>query len=384
MVAPSASVEIVMKKVALATQMIQKRIAHADHVLVGIPGERQLAEELGLSRTTVRTALQQLMEQGTLIRQGNGRLNVAEPRDGRRRKTIGFVAPAVPSADFEQWSEGVQGALEGHQVTIRPVSYAHWADPAIQEALSGFDGLFFIPPAEKIPSWLAAKMKESACRVVVLDQDETSAGLPSVTLFPPSAEQKLFDHLTSLGHQRIDCLNTQAEDQVIQGRISVWGKYLETHGIAGQLRSLSVRKPIETAYQLIRDALQEGRPVGSALFCTTGPASIGAMRALHEAGLEIGRDVSVCAVNGEGVGRFLLRSLTALESPPRALYLRHASEWMLGDGDWEGPLLIQPADVPLFEGESTGPAPASPIVSLAPSWKTIPASTRVERETLTF
>jgi len=353
-----------MKKVAMATQMIEKRIAHADHVLAGIPGERQLAEELGISRTTVRTALQELMSRGTLVRQENGRLGVAEPADGRpKHRTIAFAALAMASADYDRWREGVNGVLEGHPVTVRPVAYAHWADPTLQEALSHFDGMFFIPPSEKIPGWLAAKMAASSCRVVVLDADESEAGLPSVTMFPPSAERKLFDHLCGLGHRRIDCLNTQAEDAVILGRISEWKRYLDDHGLPGQLRSLATLKPFEAAYQLIREALREGRPVASAIFCTTGPAAIGAMRALHEAGLEIGVDVSVCAVNGEGIGQYLLRSLTELASPPRARYLQRAAEWMLEEGEWEGPLLIQPEDVPLFEGESTGPAPASSIVS---------------------
>ncbi|BDI30968.1 hypothetical protein CCAX7_30190 [Capsulimonas corticalis] len=354
-----------MRKVAVATQLIEKRIAHADHVLAGIPGERQLAEELGMSRTTVRMALQQLMDQGTLVRQENGRIGVAEPADGRlKKRTVGVAAPAMASADFDRWREGIRGVLEGHPVTVRPVAYAHWADPALQEALSHFDGMFLIPPAEKIPAWLTSKILNSSCRVVVLDEDESEAGLPSVTLFPPAAERKLFDHLRHLGHQRIDCLNAQAEDEVILGRIAEWRRYLDEEGLPGQLRSHAVAKPFESAYQLIRDALQEGRPVASAIFCTTGPAAIGAMRALHEAGLEIGVDVSVCAVNGEGIGQYLLRSLTELASPPRALYLQRAAEWMLGEGPWEGPLLIQPQDVPLFEGESTGPAPASPIVSL--------------------
>ena len=358
-----------MKKVAMVTQMIEKRIAHADHVLAGIPGERQLAEELGISRTTVRTALQQLMQQGTLVRQENGRLGVAEPADGRlKKRTIGFGAPAMASADFDRWREGVAGVLEGHPVTVRPVAYAHWADPALQDALAAFDGMFFIPPSEKIPSWLASKMLASPCRVVVLDADESDSGLPSVTLFPPAAERKLFDHLCELGHRRIDCVNSQAEDEVILGRIAEWKLYLEDHGLPGQLRSHTVEKPFESAYQLIRDALREGRPVASAIFCTTGPAAIGAMRALHEAGLEIGVDVSVCAVNGEGIGQYLLRSLTELASPPRALYLHQAAEWMLGNEEWEGPLLIQPKDVPLFEGESTGPAPVSSILSPIRGW----------------
>ncbi len=344
------------KKVDLAAQMIRKRIAHADHALAGISSERQLAQDLGLSRTTVRSAISELLEEGTLTRQENGRLEVTRAADEEARRVIGFVTPAVSSTDFEQWREGVEGVLAERLVTVRYLSYAHWADAAIQEALNGFDGMFFIPPAEPIPSWLALKIKQSACRVVILDQDESAAGLPSVTLFPPSAERKLFDHLRELRHTRVDCINVQGEDSVICNRIAVWQNYLAENAMSGQLHSLPVRNPLESGYRLIRDALSEGRPIASALFCTTGPGAIGAMRALHEAGLEAGRDISVCAVNSEGIGRYLLRTLTALESPPRALYLQRAAQWMLGDDDWQGALLTQPQDVPLFKGESTGPA----------------------------
>ena len=352
------------KKVVLVTQMIEKRIEHADHVLAGIPGERQLAEELGMSRRTVRTAVQQLVDRGVLVRHDNGRLDVPEPAEGQSRtRIIGVAAAAMASADIGMWREGIAGAVEGQNVTVRPVAFAHWADPSLQDALSRLDGLFFVAPAEKLPSWLVTKMINAPCRVVILDQDESAAGLPSVTLFPPAAERKLFEHLRSLGHRRIDCLNTQAEDAVITGRISVWKQYLDEHKLAGQLRSQSVQKPLESAYRVVRDALWEGKPIASALFCTTGPAAMGAMRALHEAGLKVGVDVSVCAVNGEGLGQYMIPSLTELASPPRTLYLRRATDWMLGEGEWQGPLLIQPDDVQLFEGESTGPAPASQVVS---------------------
>jgi len=354
------------RKSAMAAQVIQKRIAHADHALAGgqLPSERQLAEELGISRITVRAAFRQLVETGVLVRQSNGRLDLSENARLLSKKTIGFGTPANSSDDYNRWHEGVAAALEGHSVTLRPISYAHWGDPALPEALAGFDGLFLIPPAEKVPAWLTAKIAQAeSCRVVVLDQDESDSGIPSVTMFPLASERKLMDHLhLRCGHKRIDCLNTQAEDGVIQGRIRVWSEYIREKGIPGQLRSRPGGRPLELAYQVVKQALQEGRPLASALFCTTGPAAIGAMRALHESGFEIGKAVSVCAVNDEGVGRYLLRSLTALESPPRAAYLRGAVDWMLRESDWTGPMLVQPKDVPLFEGESTGPAPDSPVL----------------------
>ena len=83
------------------------------------------------------------------------------------------------------------------------------------------------------------------------------------------------------------------------------------------------------------------------------------MRACYEAGIKVGRDLSVCAVNDEGLGAYLTPSLTCLQSLPRATYLRRALGWMLSKEKWDGPLLLQPdqAEVPLFVGESTGPAP---------------------------
>lgn len=354
-----------MKKVALAVQMIEKRVAYADHVVAGIPSERQLAEELGLSRNTVRTAVQQLIEKGVLVRQENGRLDVAAPASGPVKRNIGFVAPVGFSQEIDQWRQSVDGVLLEHNIKVRFISYAHWADPAIQDALSGFDGMFLVPLEEKMPPWLLLKMQDPSCRVVVLDQNYSLSGLPSVVLFPPAMENKLFDHLYRLGHRRFDCLNTQVQDSVICERIAMWKGYLESRGMPGRLLHLERRNPIESGYQLVRDALREGHSIASALFCTTGPAAVGAMRALHEAGLKIGVEVSVCAVNSEGLGRYLVPSLTALESPPRSLFLHRACEWLLGDDKWEGPLLSQPEEVPLFEGESTGPAPLSQFISPA-------------------
>lgn len=159
-----------MKKVNLAAQMIRKRIAHADHALAGIPSERQLALDLGISRTTVRTAIGQLLDEGTLMRQGNGRLEIAPEDEERARRVVGFVTPAISSPDSEQWREGVDAVLSTHQVTVRYLSYAHWADAAIQEALNGFDGLFSFRPRPNGNSsiicalWAIKPSTASTCR----------------------------------------------------------------------------------------------------------------------------------------------------------------------------------------------------------------------------
>ena len=376
-----------MRKVILAAELIEKRILFADHVVAGMPSERQLANELGLSRTTVRKAVQQLMDKGTLERQENGRLQVSEQSGQRRTRTIGFITPEGASTNRDEWRESLNRIVrdmgEEQGFVLRSVVYAHWADSAIQEALASFDGAFFMTETETIPNWLMKKINEFPCRVMSLNRDYSHAGLPSIQLFTPSAERQLFDHLYRLGHRRIDCLNTQALDGVIQSRIAVWREYNELKELKGQLHSLTLNKPVELAYQLVRDILQEGRPLGTALFCTTGPAAIGAMRAAHEAGLKVGDDISVCAVNSEGLGRYLQPTLTALEAPPRAPYLRRALQWMMSDEAWQGPLLIEADDVPLFEGESTGPAPLDSINTSPLLWNSTSAQSTTGKPIVT-
>lgn len=348
-----------MDKVQTCLQVMEKRIADGDLFLKGrMPSERRLTAELGVSRTTIRKALKILLDEGTLERKGRRRANIREPAVARARvPAIAFLVPAVFSSDHGLWWDGVNTALEGTEVMLRPISYVRFEDPTVHEAISNFDALFLVPPAQKIPSWLAHKMRESECRIAVLDQDESAQGFVSVKFFPPSADAKLLNHLHAMGHQRIDCLNTQREDAVIMERIAAWQIFLREKGLQGVLRSQPTNKPLSGAYEYVAKLLRDGHLLATALYCTTGPCAIGAMRALKDAGLEVGSDVSVCAVNDEGIGRYLFKSLTALESQPRSYFLRQVTDWMLSDGEWKGPLLIQPEDAPLFLGETVGPAP---------------------------
>ena len=358
-----------MDKVQTCVQVLQKRMDDGDLFFKAqMPSERRLTEELGVSRTTIRKALKILLDQGVLFREGRRKARIRELCEkDERAPTIAFLAPAVFSSDHNLWWEGVVTALEGMNVVLRPCSYLHFTDPRIHEALASHDALFFMPLAQKVPDWLVNKMRESSCRVAVLDQDQSQQGFVSVQLFPPSAGVKLLDHLRAFGHRCIDCLNTQGEDTVIQERVSTWQAYLAEHGLQGVLRSRPTNRPLAGAYDYVSQLLREGHLLGTALFCTTGPCAIGAMRALKDAGLEVGRDVSVCAVNDEGLGRYLYTSLAALESPPRSHYLRRVVDWMISGKSWRGPLLVRPGDVPLFEGESVGPAPADGRSTAAPT-----------------
>ena len=342
----------------LAIELIRKRLQHGDHA-VRFPGERQLALELGLSRPTVRKAVQQLADEGLLQRGPTGRLKASDSSEaGERRPMIAFLHTGGIGGESALWRDGVYAAAEERGAVVRTLGYAHYGDPVISAAIDGFDGVFLLPLTdEKIPAPLLRRMTAATARIVVLDRDETALGLRSVIVFPFASGDKLLGHLRSLGHRRIDCLNTHAHNSVILARIAGWRGFAEKHGLSGELISGSADGSLEAAYALMSRRLKSGWRPGSAIYGVTVHAAIGAMRALHEHGLRIGRDVSVCAVNDEGLGRYLVPSLTSLQTPPRDRYVLKAVDWMTRRIDWKKPSLVQPKDAPLFVGESTGPAP---------------------------
>jgi DNA-binding LacI/PurR family transcriptional regulator len=342
----------------LAVELIRSRLRHGDHA-VRFPGERQLALELGLSRPTVRKAVQQLADEGLLQRGPTGRLKAsATGGAGGGRPMIAFLHPGRIGGESALWRDGVYAAAEARGAVVRTLGYAHYGDPVISAAIDGFDGVFLLPlTGEKIPAPLLRRITTSAARMVMLDRDETALGLRSVIVFPFASGDKLLGHLRDLGHRRIDCLNIHAHNPVILARIAGWRGFAERHGLSGELVSRQGSGSLEAAYALVSRRLKAGWKPGGAIYGVTVHAAIGAMRALHEHGLRIGRDVSVCAVNDEGLGRYLVPSLTSLQTPPRDRYVAKAVDWMTRRIEWEKPSLVQPRDAPLFVGESTGPAP---------------------------
>ena len=121
--------------------------------------------------------------------------------------------------------------------------------------------------------------------------------------------QRLLDHLAGLGHRTVHCFNTQPVDFVVEQRIEQWSLWLAAQQLTGRLLNdpdQSYGDPTRHAHQFMKRALSAGPLDATAVMCVTMPAAIGVMRALYERNIVVGRDVSVCAANDEGLAEFLL------------------------------------------------------------------------------
>lgn len=349
--------------------LVEKRIRQGDYALTHLPGERKLAAEAGVSYMTARKAVQTLVERGVLIRLPNGRIEINRSAPDATVPTLqmAFLAPAFNAPSFQQYRVLVERAAAQREAICRPVDFVHWDDPVVLETLSGFDGVFLASSTEPMPEHLLRRLQERTTPVIGLDFDATDWGIPSIQFFPPKSIWKLLDHLYDLGHRQVDCLNTQASNPEIARRIDEWRRWCAERGVVGDLVDEPVapyEHPTPQGYRAASRLLDAGWR--GAWVCTTLGTAVGANRACFERQIQVGREISMCAINGAGLSPWQCPSLTSLELPDIQPLLLKCIDWIARGGkpsQWRRPLCLQPDEVNLFIGESTGPrAGSSPTV----------------------
>lgn len=347
-------------------EMLATRIEHGDYALRPFPNEVQLAAELSASRTTIRRAVQHLVDRRLLTRKANGRLALARETGAAAGPfSFAFLAPAFSSINIDRWRSAAEHAGVRIGARVRPIDYVHWDDPVLQESFEGFDGCFLLPITEPMPPGLIRRITETKGRLAILEHDMTEHGIPCAV---SSSDEipLLLDHLRSLGHEAVECFNTQPMDEVIDRRIRSWQDWRDKSKFQGELLSEPVPHygdAMEQAYRVgSRLLARKTIRTPSAVVCTTSHAAFGLMRAVADAGLNVGSDVSVCSMLDEGIGRYTCPSVTSLQMPDVLPMLVKLAEWMHAGGtNWKGPLMVKPErpSDQLFLGESTRPPSSS-------------------------
>ena len=341
--------------------MLEERIRRGDYVANGLPTEPELAAEAGVSRTTARLAMLDLVRKGLMVRKPHGKLELSDRHASvSGRLNVALLVPAWSSPYFEAWRHAIEHAAVQRNTFVRTVDFVHWDDPVIPRTLSNFDGVFLEPGTEPIPPTVM-KIFSRTRHLVVLEEDLSGAGIPSVQLLPADFIQLLGEHLYGLGHRRIDCLNTQPASSRMARRLDQWRLWQKLRQVEGRIWDSPVEAythPTPHAYHVMKRLLKTGEFQATALVCLDDAVAIGAMRALREQALQPGQDVSVCAFDSAGLQRYQYISLTVLERPDAGSYLNMFFDWFAARTEpWSGPTRVQPATVDLFAGESTGPAP---------------------------
>lgn len=181
-----------------------------------LPPSRTLAQELGISRNTLRRAISQLADEGWLEHEARGSIRVSSSRR-RSVNTTGLLFPFDPdilltSPFYRDVGTGLsQMAAESH----RHVLHLYSAGQGLAEAQPS---LFWRADLRAIDSLIALDIFDRTVLaragqiypVVCLDADYRLPGVSTIEFDNRSAVRMAFKYLVDIGHRRIGFLGRTA------------------------------------------------------------------------------------------------------------------------------------------------------------------------------
>lgn len=319
----------------------------------------QLSARLNLSICTISKILNRSFEGVTYAEGTIRRVEAAAIKFGyspnvharslrtKRSMTIGMVVPAGIPYFTGSLVESIEGAL-------RPLGFetfiSHSTSDTVKEAHlinniigRGVDGLMLIPYS----TGLSASELQIPAKfpLILLDRPGFNGRFPAVMTDNRGACRELAARIVDAGQKSVTVLSSDCGDLSIseraQGVSDVYGS-----------RMKSVNAPNERGAACLVVSKLLNKMAGQTLICLTESLALGALRAIRDRGLEIGRDIgfacfddlplcdiwqpSICRIEQdiEGLGREAVRLLVEkIQSPAtkQSLEIRIPARLIWGD-----------------------------------------------------
>jgi DNA-binding LacI/PurR family transcriptional regulator len=316
--------------------MLAAEIARGSHSSGGkLPSERELATAYGTSRTSVRQALEALVEEGILFRTvGKGTFvasstlqdrkngSIAEARSAKRTKTLAFV---IRESIFQFVQAGVNRILLGARKSCQENGYRLLFHSVSEDDLDiepGIDGCIITggAPGRLLDRLRGADMPLVLADPLLLDDTNSSIGFDYA-----GGMRQAVSYLHSLGHCQIGFIGFPNSEKYVaywQSLASVGLQY-QPHFVEF-LQLPDLQPSILAGYRAMQKLLAQGE-LPTAIIATNDLVAYGMMDALATAGVSVPGQISVLGFDDLGqdahpplttirtdsaeVGRLAVRSL---------------------------------------------------------------------------
>ena len=342
---------------------------------------RMLAEHLGLSQTTISLVLNDSPSAKSIPQETRDRVMEAAQRLNyrpnyfarslrqSRSMSVGVLAPDLSEGYFTRVMSGVVEELTAAHYFYFTACHDwkrelidQYPRMLVERAVDGF--LLLNTPADSI---------EVPVPVVAISAHSAAANVTNIVLDHHLAVQQALSHLYELGHRRIAFMRGPRAIPDSEFRWIAIQEVAKEIGIkidpAHVIRIDSAGWSMKTGYHPMAPeigykpmaALLEKNRDFTAIFCFNDIASIGAIRALKDAGLSVPGDVSVVGFDDIQSAAYSTPSLTTVRQPLFEMGKRGAEILLerIADRTKEFPaeIVVVPE---LVVRESTGPAPGKP------------------------
>jgi LacI family transcriptional regulator len=283
----------------------------------------------------------------------------------KRSHVIGTLIPDIANPFFAVLFRGIEDALAQQDFSV---ILANTDDEPAREQrgldmLRGrqVDGLILATARRHDPA-IQALAAEGFPFVLVNRHTE----LPPANAVVPDdyhGAMAAVEHLASLGHRRIAHIAGPDEISTGHKRRLGYAAALQQHGLAVDPALVVTGSYREAGgYEAMRRLLALPEPP-SAVFAVNDLAAAGALRALHEAGLHVPRDVSLVGFNDLPMVAQTAPRLTTLHVPLHAMGVAAAERLLATLAGQESEPEVVAMPVELVRRESTGPVAGQWLVA---------------------
>jgi DNA-binding LacI/PurR family transcriptional regulator len=313
-----------------ARQSLREEMAASRRASRAVPTIREVARRAGVSIATVSRALNQAADTApetvARVRAAAEALGFRPNLVGRRLKlarshTIGVLVPSLSNPVFADAVAGIERAADaaGYAVILCASDYdAVLERRAIDTLLAQrVDGLV-LTVADADANAALDLLDAEAVRYVLLYNQPRRRAATAVSVDNVAAAHAATAALVAAGHRRLAMVagDVSASDRSRLRHEGFRAAIAEAGLAPGRLIEVPfAATDLGPAFAALFRA--PDRPTG--LFCSTDMLAIAALRALHDLGLAVPRDVAVVGFDGIAVGELVLPSLATIVQPNAAL-----------------------------------------------------------------
>jgi len=182
------------------------------------------------------------------------------------------------------------------------------------QKLESVDGFIAIG---KFTDGQIAKIYERSPNIVFVDSSPQETRFDSVVIDFEKAVTGALDYLWQIGHRSIGYIGGReyiGPDQVALGerRESVFRQHMIDLGAYEEKNVFIGAFLAESGYRLMKQAIQTLDELPSAFFVASDSIAIGVLRAIHECGLKVPKDVSIIGFNDIPTSKYTVPPLTSI------------------------------------------------------------------------
>ncbi|PZG23695.1 LacI family DNA-binding transcriptional regulator [Nonomuraea aridisoli] len=236
-----------------------------------------------------------------------------------RTFTIGLMLPHIRNPFFADIVDGLAEYLQStdYQAFMIQGGATRKVESRAVDALMDrqVDGIIMVAPLAS-----KARLEEVAREkpTVVLARHERSSYYDTVSDDDEAGAELVVNHLLALGHRRIAHITHQDDSQARPSdllhniRAATYERVMREHGLAGEIAVAKSFYHERGGYEGARELLSRS-PRPTAIFAGADQAALGALAAVHEAGLAVPADVSVAGYDNTHLAALPCIDLTSVD-----------------------------------------------------------------------